>query len=83
MNINQSTKWENNFFCSLVVKINGNYLKNVLKQTEEICLEAVKKDGCAIQYVEKQTEKICLQAIKQNSYALKYVKKILSIKKCV
>jgi hypothetical protein len=37
--------------CLEAVKQDGNSLKYVKEQTEEICLEAVKQNGYAIKYV--------------------------------
>jgi len=56
------------------VKQNGNALRYVKEQTEQICLEAVKQNGDSLQFVKEQTEQICLEAVKQNGNALRYVK---------
>jgi hypothetical protein len=58
----------------LDVRKNGELLKYIDNQTEEICLEAVKKNGWALRYVKKQTPEICLAAVKENGWALQYVK---------
>lgn len=57
----------------LRVKQNGDILRYVRDQTEEICLLAVKQDGHALYHVRNQTKEICLEAVKQNGYALMYV----------
>ncbi len=53
---------------------NGLLLKDVINQTEEICLVAVRSNGMALEYVKEQTPNICLVAIQNNGMALRYVK---------
>ena len=48
--------------------------KDIIIQTEKICIEAVKQNGYALDYVKDQTETICIEAVKQNGDALQYVK---------
>ena len=57
------------------VKRNGDALRYVKEQTEDICIEAVKRNGYALQYVKEQTEDICIEAVKRNGDALRYVEK--------
>ena len=57
------------------VKEDGDALRYVKEQTEEICLEAVKENGYALKYVKEQTEEICLKAVEEDGDALQYVDK--------
>ena len=50
------------------VKRNGDALRYVKEQTEEICLEAVRRNGDALEFVQEQTESICLEAIKPDGH---------------
>jgi len=59
-----------------MVRLNGLLIKNVRKQTHELCLEAVTSDSYALEFVEKQTEDICIAAVTQNGWALKFVKNL-------
>ena len=65
--IKDHLKWINK------VKRNGNALKHVNNQTDEICLEAVRQNGYALARVHNQTDEICLEAVRQNGYALQCV----------
>lgn len=56
-----------------LICVNGDMLKYLKEQTEEICLRAVQQNGNALEYVKKQTEEICMEAVKQNGVALRYV----------
>ena len=49
-------------------------LRNVITQTQKICLAAVKHDGRSLRYVKEQTPEICIAAVKQDGMALCYVK---------
>jgi hypothetical protein len=49
-------------------------MKEIINQTEELCIEAVKNNGMSLQFVKNQTHEICLLAVKQNGMALQFVK---------
>jgi len=49
-------------------------LRDVERQTEDICLKAVMRDGLQIQYVHRQTRKLCRAAIRQNPEADNYIR---------
>src|SRR3989339_2108397 len=70
VDICDSLIWHDEFYCKIAVQQNGNALKYVKKQTEEICKMAVQQNGYALQYVKEQTEEICKLAVQQNGYAL-------------
>jgi hypothetical protein len=50
-------------------------MKDIINQTDELCIEAVKNNGMALQFVKNQTQEICLLAVKENGMALQFVKK--------
>ena len=56
------------------VKINGNALRHITKQTDEMCLIAVKQKGALLSCVKNKTPEICLAAVKQNPAAASYIK---------
>ena len=60
-------------FRKEIVHQNGNSLRYVKKQTEDICKLAVRQNGDALKYVKELTEDICKIAVFENGYALKYV----------
>ena len=49
-------------------------LRDIDRQSEEICLKAVQQDGLQLKYVHRQTRKICLAAFKQNPNAQDFVR---------
>lgn len=57
---------------------NGNGIKYVPVQTNELCLAAVRQNGMALEYILHQTEDLCFEAVKQNKMALYYVKSFYS-----
>ena len=57
------------------VKQDGNDLRFVENQTEEICILSVKQNGNALQFVKEQTEEMCILAVKQDGYALAICKR--------
>ena len=64
------------------VKQNGNALRYVKEQTEQICLEAVKQDGNALRYVyesffENKTELLNPEEIKNKIFEL--VNKLIGV----
>ena len=70
-----NSKWSNEDYCLAKVEYDGRLLKNVINQTENLCLVAVRQNGrFALQYVKHQTEKICKVALRQNGNALQFVK---------
>jgi regulator of extracellular matrix RemA (YlzA/DUF370 family) len=48
-------------------------MKDIINQTDELCIEAVKNNGMALQFVKNQTPEICLLAVKENGMALQFV----------
>lgn len=56
------------------VKIDGSYLKNVVNQTEEMCLIAVEQNPINVKYVKDLTKPIYELAIKKNGYVLTMIK---------
>jgi hypothetical protein len=66
--------WHIYRFCIQAVKQNGQALKYVKDQSDEVCLAAVKQTGIALKYVKDQTPEICMEAVKQCCHALQYVK---------
>jgi len=55
------------------LSINGNLLKFIENQTDEMCIIACINSGLALQYVKNQTHETCLIACTKNGYALDYV----------
>ena len=53
---------------------NGNALKYVICQTEDICITAVQNDGFALQHVNNKTVPICIAAINNNYGARIYLR---------
>ncbi|HBG8470868.1 TPA: DUF4116 domain-containing protein [Clostridioides difficile] len=72
--INLSKLQRNNLYKKAVSK-DGELLKYVKKQTEEICLLAVRENPWALIHVKRQTERICIEAVKQWGTILQFVKK--------
>ena len=70
----QDMRWYDPKYCLAAVMQDGNALRYLKDQTEEICLAAVKQNGYALSYVKEQTEEICLAAVKQDGDALSYIK---------
>lgn len=60
-------------FCIGLVSYNGNMLKYISDQTEEMCRIAVQNQPFAIRFAKIQTPEICLEAVKNCGLLLKYV----------
>jgi len=56
------------------IKKDGNILKYLKYQTDELCELAIEQNGLTLIYVHKQTPSICKKAVEQNGMALTYVK---------
>lgn len=63
---------DDNFWIDMAIK-DGDALKHVINQTEEICILVVKQDYRALQYVKNQTPLMCKLAIEQKGCVLQYV----------
>lgn len=61
-------------FQAAACKQNGESLRYVKNQTNEICLAVCKQNGESLRYVENQTNEICLAACKQTIFSLMYGK---------
>lgn len=61
-------------FEKSLLSSNGNALKYVTNQTEELCILAVQQNGLVLRHVINQTEAICKIAVQQNGKLLYYVK---------
>ena len=55
------------------VKKDGEVLRHIDKQTEEMCIIAVKQDVWNLGYVNKQTYNVCCAAIDVSTFALSLV----------
>jgi ankyrin repeat protein len=56
------------------VLADGNAIRYIETQTDEMALAAVSDDGFTIRHVHNQTTEIALAAVKQNGYAIRHVK---------
>ena len=56
-------------------KTNKFIIKEILPQTEELCVLAIQQNGLSLQYVQEQTEELGRLAVQQNGWALQYVQK--------
>jgi hypothetical protein len=56
-----------------MLQMNGWMIKDVVNQTQRLCLAAVQQDGWALKYVRNQTPTVCLAAVQKAGSALMYV----------
>ena len=54
-------------------KTNKFIIKEILPQTEELCVLAIQQDGMGLRHVQEQTEELCRMAVQQDGMALRYV----------
>ena len=65
--------FDNNFILKKILKYSGTMIKNIERQTDELCEIAVMHDGRALAFVVNKTDKICKLAVINNGLALQYV----------
>jgi hypothetical protein len=71
--IEDFNEWSNYEFCLNAIYYDSEYLKYIVKQTEELCCIAVSKDGLTLRYVINQTYKICREAVMNDGSAIYWV----------
>jgi hypothetical protein len=68
--------WGDNQVCKKIISKNGDLLRYVKNQTEEICIMAVIERNFfdTLKWVKNQTNSICEAAVTRNGHALQFVK---------